>query len=240
MRIVVNHLTRMKHGFICVAGVDPSSGKHVRPVMNGRLPRTLLAVEGGPFDIALEVDLGTVRAVGNAPEVEDHQFYHWSARATRTVPGDEFWALLAAVSRAQLRALFGDDLYQEGATCVVDAGAGCASLGCLMPAARPYLTINSWGTLRMRVNDGVFDVSLPVTDLRLFADDHTAIRRDVLADMNRRLARGVPVILSVGLSRPFRKSERDAERHWLQVNGIHLADREGGAERSRRAPLLNC
>jgi hypothetical protein len=32
------------------------------------------------------------------------------------------------------------------------------------------------------------------------------------------------VILSVGLTRPFRKWGDSEERHWLQVNNIHLED----------------
>ena len=33
MKIVVNHLTRMQLGRICVAGVDMATGKHVRPLL---------------------------------------------------------------------------------------------------------------------------------------------------------------------------------------------------------------
>ena len=39
-----------------------------------------------------------------------------------------------------------------------------------------------------------------------------------------RLARGVPCLLSVGLTRPFSSREGDAPVHWLQVNNIHLED----------------
>jgi hypothetical protein len=31
-------------------------------------------------------------------------------------------------------------------------------------------------------------------------------------------------ILSVGLTRPWQKRGDDAERHWLQLNNIHLRD----------------
>ena len=67
----------------------------------------------------------------------------------------------------------------------------------------------------------------PLSQLLICAssrDDHKAIRSDVVADLNRRLAGGVPVILSVGLSRPYAKPGDPDERHWLQVNGIHLED----------------
>jgi hypothetical protein len=39
---------------------------------------------------------------------------------------------------------------------------------------------------------------------------------------------GVDVILMVGLTRPFQVKDDDDERHWLQVNGICLADRPLG------------
>ena len=43
MRMVVCHLTRMHSGFICVAGIDTRSGRHVRPEISGsRLTRDLL------------------------------------------------------------------------------------------------------------------------------------------------------------------------------------------------------
>jgi hypothetical protein len=37
MQIVINHLTRMQRGFMCVAGVDLATGRHVRPVLASQL-----------------------------------------------------------------------------------------------------------------------------------------------------------------------------------------------------------
>lgn len=42
--------------------------------------------------------------------------------------------------------------------------------------------------------------------------------------MQRRIQRGVAVILSVGLARAFQVSGDTARRHWLQVNDLHLED----------------
>jgi hypothetical protein len=58
-------------------------------------------------------------------------------------------------------------------------------------------------------------------------DDTTAtwvIDRNRLASVGYALETGVPVILSVGLTRPFRRDGNDSARHWLQVNNIHLGD----------------
>ena len=60
MQLVVSHVTRMQPGYICVAGVEITRGKRVRPVTYGRLPTSLLAREGGPFDMAALVELGPV------------------------------------------------------------------------------------------------------------------------------------------------------------------------------------
>jgi len=42
MKIVVNHLTRMKKGYICVAGVMSGTTTHVRPVLKTQLSIDLL------------------------------------------------------------------------------------------------------------------------------------------------------------------------------------------------------
>ena len=91
MRIIVNHLTRMQPGFVCAAGIDVESKAHIRPELPMlRLPATLTATYGGPFDIATEIDLGKVSDIGSAPEVEDRQFSIGSLVKVRDVPASEF------------------------------------------------------------------------------------------------------------------------------------------------------
>jgi hypothetical protein len=97
----------MRRGLICVAGIDPSMGAHVRPVLDGQLPVALLQRNGGPFD-------------------NEHD--HWAVDAT------------------------------------------------------------------------------------------------AIQDVQRRIRAGVPVILSVGLARAYQVTNDTEERHWLQVNGVHLGD----------------
>ncbi len=91
-------------------------------------------------------------------------------------------------------------------------------------AVPPRITINRWGKIRAQVADGAFDVDLSVTDLRLYAEDQKTPRAKVVADMQRRIRRGVGVILSVGLARAFQVTGDTARRHWLQVNNLHLED----------------
>lgn len=80
------------------------------------------------------------------------------------------------------------------------------------------------GTVRLHFNDGAFDVRASVTDIRLYEADQKTPRTAVIDDIQRRINSGVGVILSVGVGYPWRKPDDMEERHWLQVNGIHLAD----------------
>ncbi len=227
MRIVVNHLTRMQQGYICVAGVDESK-QHIRPVHIGaRLGTHLLRRRGGPFDIGAVVDLGPVQARPTPPEVEDHVFSEFRAQRVGDMSPADFWNLLHNVARPSLRAIFGEALTQRGHGCTIDVGTGRASLGCLTPKpGSSALVVEQYEAPRLRllVTDGEYDLSLSVTDLRFYEDDHRAIRAAVVRDVAARLQRGVDLILSVGLARAWRRDESEPYRHWLQVNNLHLAD----------------
>ena len=94
MRILVNHLTRMEKGYICVAGIDIKTANHVRPVLGGRLSTDLLARNGGPFDIACVVALGPTTHVGSPPEMEDYKFDPQKASCLRVASPNKFWELL--------------------------------------------------------------------------------------------------------------------------------------------------
>jgi hypothetical protein len=78
-------------------------------------------------------------------------------------------------------------------------------------------------------------VDLSVNDLRLYERDGRTPRRELVASVEERLKSGVEAILSVGLTRPWQKRSDTAERHWLQVNNIHLKDDPLWQLRARRA-----
>lgn len=225
MKIVVNHLTRMQPGYICVAGLDLQTNTHVRPVLAGsRLTIDLLKHKGGPFDIAVVVDLGTTQPRGRAPETEDHVFDPAQLTAVKDLEAERFWKVPKSVSQKTLKEIFGKKLHPQRSGCAVDEGTGSASLGCLLPATPPEVFINSWGKVRARINDGIFDIDLSVTDLRFYQDDQQTPRAKVVADVQRRIKNGAGVIISVGLARAFLARGDTARRHWLQVNNIHLED----------------
>ncbi len=225
MRIVVDHLTRMRAGCICVAGIDLDTHEHVRPVLqDGQLGRRLLLSRGGLFDIGCVVDLGHVFRMGQPPELEDHQFTPRYARRIGAMAASVYWELLEEVARPDLAALFGPGLYAHGSGYAVDIGRGKASLGLLRLAEPPLLTITEHGKVRIRLVDRGRTAWLSVTDLRLCEDDHTTVRVELVRHVQNRIRQGVGVILGVGLGRAWSQGADDKERHWLQVNNLHLED----------------
>ncbi len=230
MQILVNHLTRMQSGFICTAGIDLATSRHIRPVVRGAGLRTdLLASAGGPFGIASVVDLGPTKYVGQPPESEDYLFDARKARRIRHTPWEEFWDLLTRIAKAKLSELFGPELTRRGPlSCGTDAGRGKTSLGCLIPHPAPRLSLQARpgrpAQVRMRLSDGEFDLDLGVTDIRLYGPDHRTPDTAVLERIARRLQGTVQVVLSVGLGRAYSGSADLAPVHWLQVNNIHFRD----------------
>lgn len=230
MRIVVNHLTRMHGGHICVAGVDLESRRHVRPLLgHEHMPFYLLARYGGPFDMARIVDLGAVRANPDPPHVEDHVFVPSRAKPLRSACSREFWSLLDGLAKPTLQGVFGAALRAVGRSrYAADVGKGLASLGCVRPQGPPdlYLAAGRDGKpqVRMRLSDGEIEADASVTDLRLRGADHTTPDRDTVRAVARRICGSDDVILSLGLTRKFRPSEKADYFHYLQVNNVHLKE----------------
>ena len=108
MQIIVNHLTRMQPGYMCVAGIDVASKRHVRPVLASRLTTDLLTLNGGPFDIASLVDLGPVEYGGQVPEVEDYYFNPVYTRCTGVLSPTLFWDVLRQSAQKSLVEIFGN------------------------------------------------------------------------------------------------------------------------------------
>ena len=230
MRIVVNHLTRMGAPRICVAGVDPSARRHVRPTTPATDPitRTLLEENGGPFGIGAVVELGDVRPQPVPPESEDHVFATTAASRQGRLTGDEYAHMLDGIAHDDLEAIFGAALERRGRSFAVDEGSGAASLGVLRVQEPTDLEIDNWGKLRLVLDDVSQPARLGVTDIRFVEADHKTLKADVVDDYQRRLRRGVGGFMMVGLARAWRAAGDDHARHWLQVNGICLVDRPLG------------
>ena len=231
MIVVINHLTRMSKGNVCVAGVDLRTSQHVRPILQwDQLTSDVLARNNGPCDIANVVDLGAAIHIPKPPHIEDHAFRPSWAKLVERCDAETFWALLHSVSKPKLRDIFGDELKLIGQTsCGTELGKGEASLGCLRPSRRPrlrYFYDGRFGKPRIRINvdDGTFDAWVGVTDLRLYKNDLVTPDRQVVEKVSGRLQQSGAVILAVGLTRPYSSSSRHKAEpsHWLQVNNIHL------------------
>ena len=153
MKIVVNHLTRMSEGHICVAGIDLDTLRHVRPVLPTRsLSPAVLARHGGSFDIGYVVDIGPAAPRPEPPHVEDHLFVPAAAEFVRQVAADEFWALLHRVAKTTLREIFGEELKLQGrSSWGTAAGRGTASLGCLVLRRMPQLWCKPAQDFRTRI-----------------------------------------------------------------------------------------
>jgi len=233
MRIVVNHLTRMRGGYVCVAGLDLDRNRHVRPVLpTGALPFDLLARYGGPFEMATLVELGISRPAPRPPHVEDHVIVPERTKSRGTLPPDEFWDLLNRIGKTRLRDIFGADLKSVGrSSCGTEEGKGRLSLGCLLPIRTPKLYYREKGpggktAIRIKIRDDDFDAILGVTDLRLYQADHITPDRAAIERIARLVTDAKTVVLGVGLTRPFAASSehKDTPVHWLQVTNVHLAD----------------
>ena len=230
MRLLINHLTRMHGGHICLAGVDLHTRRHVRPILaNDLLPFYLLARYGGPFEMARIVELGAARPLPVPPHVEDYVFVPARVKFERPAAAHEFWALLEELHRTCLREIFGQAIREVGhRRYATELGEGGVSLGILRPAAPPelYVTRSCDGKqqIRMRLRDGEMAVDAAVTDLRLFGDDHATPEAARVSAASQWIANSKDVLLSVGLTRKFRSSADATYRHWLQVNNIHLKE----------------
>lgn len=225
MRILINHLTRMQAGHICVAGIDLQSGLHIRPVGNRQLGRQLLVERGGPVGLANVVDIGDSHFCGRYPEIEDRMCEPENWKLIDTLSSQAFLERLVPSASESLQSIFGPDLkpYSER-TLVVEERQGLRSLGLYWAHKPKILTDTQSGKLRFRCNHTPFDLQLPITELRLYKEDHVTAISEAVELFNTLMQKSDKVLISIGLSRPFRKSNDQPALHWLQVNNIHVCE----------------
>ncbi len=223
MRVLINHLTRMKRPYVCVAGVG-TDGSHVRPVLeSGQLGRDLLRSEGGPFTLGAVVDLGNTRHRPGHPEEEDLVFRPELIKTEKMLTPAEFAKVMDRFAKSSLGEIFGDDLVQLGRTAAVPKGAGIASLGVFRVEGTKLSPEElEDGRIRLIVADpDLGEMSLPVTDIRLWEPDHKTPVWSRIEAIRPVLEKRC--LLAVGLSRAFPPDSPDS-RHWLQVNNIFPID----------------
>ncbi len=205
--------------------VNADTFEHVRPTTppTDVITRTLLRENGGPFGIGALVDLGPVTPRPNAPETEDHGFVTRRAKHVEQLTDEEYLQVLEEISAPTLEAAMGPELQaMKNEKWAIEVGDGTRSLAVLHPQGRPRLRLE-FDKPRLRLSYPDDRANLSVADLRFYEADHQTVRTAVVGDVDARLMRGVDAYIMLGLSRPFAGSE-DRELHWLQVNGICLAD----------------
>lgn len=219
MKALITDLTRMYDYHACAAGIDLDTGKRVRPVLLGRLNSRLLSSRGGPLDIGNAVDFGRCRPCGKPPEVEDVRFDERGVRLLKSMAPADFMAM-AAGSAADSLDVIGPALVRHGNALTTESGKGSRSLVILRATETPMITISN-GRLRFKWLDGVW---LSVTDVRLYQYDLKTPDEAKLASLKFALRSAAEVYLSFGLGRPWQQPGDDRERHYLQLNNIHVAN----------------
>jgi hypothetical protein len=227
MQIVLNHVTRMTTGSrICVAGLESGTLRHIRPITRRThlLTRTLLRSNGGPFGPGALVDVGAARHEPHPPETEDYWVDRDAARRVRDLDAGEYWDVLSRVSVATVGEAFGGALAEiRPGKFAVPAGQGVRSLG-VVRLHDPELHVR-WDNLYLHADVDGGEARLRVTDVRFYDPDHKAIKRGVVTDVNGRLAHDEPVLTMVGLARAMPDEQSGLSLHWVQVNGLCLAER---------------
>ena len=81
-----------------------------------------------------------------------------------------------------------------------------------------------YGTSRIRLiwSEKGKHLAVGVADIRLYEADHRTLHTQEVDRFQEIVNRSDRVLLSVGLSRPYRKTEQEPAYHWLQVNNIHI------------------
>jgi len=226
MQIIINHVTRMTtQSRICVAGIEKDAFAHVRPTTprTDLITRALLRSEGGPFGPGAVVDLGPTTPEGQRPEVEDHRFLTANAAHVEDLSDELYLAVLKEVSHAGVVDAFGFDVVEvRPRKLALPAGHGERSLA-VVELEAPRLYVDSWGNLYIDLDDGVTRAKLRVTDVRFYEADHKTIKVDVVNDVARRIAGGVQTYGMLGVARAMWDDD-GGNVHWLQCNGICLAD----------------
>lgn len=225
MKVLITDLTRMYDGCICAAGFGVDNGRRVRPVGRKRLPASMLTTSGGVFDIGNVVELGRTRWQGSPPEVEDVLFDPRAAKLAKRLSGDQFISALRKWLAPGLIAI-GPALVRENNSLITPRGAGRCSLVATAADGPVQIVVrtvrNARGEQEKRIrfvrSDGV---DLSVTDVRLYQPDMLTPDDERVSWLQERLAESPHVILCFGLGRAYN------DRHYLQLNNLHLANAAG-------------
>ena len=214
-RILISHLTRMKHPNYCIAGIDIDRKTHVRPELKtGRITDLYLGKNGGPFSIGSIVDIPNLDLNPEKPQSENARFRPHRVRVIQKLSNSEFWNYLNEHAKNNLDEIFAELNFRT----FVKPREGNVSLG-VLKTKNLVLYSSSAGDaptkLRAVLHENNRRIDLPVTDYRLYEDDFVTPKFELFKRYEK-LAIKEDLMICVGLTKLYK------EKHWLQVNNIYF------------------
>ncbi len=224
-RILINHLTRMKHPNYCIAGIDVNRKKHVRPELKtGRITKIYLGKNGGPFSIGSIVDIPGLDLNPERPQSENARFRPHRVRVVQKLSSSEFWNCLNENAKNNLDEIFADLNYREKSnhsfSTFVKPREGDVSLGILKTKNITLYSSSSGGVqrkLRAVLPENNKRIDLSITDYRLYEDDLVTPKFELFRKY-KELVEKEDLLICLGLTKLY------DGMHWLQVNNIYFKD----------------
>jgi hypothetical protein len=225
--VTVTDLTRMQHGFVCVAG-RAEDGEWVR-LASPRVRESALRAEGQPaiYPSAV-IECGLLENVPEPPHTEDYRYEPRSVRFQWRLPPEAWQQLLERSCFGSVAEIFEQPICRENGWYLAD-GQGPRSLGTLRPrgiaGVRYAKSPEGTWDFRLAFFDGAGEFyRLKITDFtwhryaaaqRAAAPEPEALAGRLTAQLKRR---GQKVLLRIGLSRGWKKFPG---RCYLQINGLY-------------------
>jgi hypothetical protein len=226
--VLITEVTRMRRGYLCVAGWDIQSAKMVRPLQPGgdnwQLLNNRLPFQVGELVRCTE----SPRVGGHFPHATEDMVLKRSPEQLEVFAEAVTYELVKPTVDQSIRKIFGQPLLEDK---YLNDGIKTRSLGAVLVPRKKLNFVESFGKLRVHLVDAdrvAYD--LPVTSealLRFFAPD---IEQQLephfgVAEANKFLRANEPdelIIARVGLSRGWDGPAKDwkPKRCYLQLNGI--------------------
>ena len=125
LRILINHLTRMRYPNYCIAGIDIYEKIHYRPKffkVFGRIKGECLEESGGPLSLGNIIEILQVKPKPEGAQTENVLFKIENVKVIRKVPKAEFWNWLSEVSNDSMDSIIASAA-NRGGTNIIDAFA---------------------------------------------------------------------------------------------------------------------
>lgn len=230
MKIIITDLTRFQNPeIVCLAGIDPDSGKCIRPMLANGTKLDYFAFKSVKSHKVVPGSYltGNFVPVDNPPRphIEDCKS-EGRVRVTGTASGADFQSVLEESSSRSIRKAFG--ARPDGRRYPIDQAPtiSIVTLRIDDPGAQFRLIVDSkYGPPKFKAHvidsDG-FELSwLPVTDLGFSDHIVSVLAQDpTLSQLNAFLWSQKLLYLRLGLTREWGPSP-DKTGYWVQLNGIY-------------------